>query len=126
MFKKLIDKYLKEMPLITATIVCVLLLLFAFGCEPQTVSLLDPSRTVSRQQLEAEFDYLLQVHQERSLDLDKQEQIRQIIFQQGLIIAQGGAYNPIGIATTLLAIFGIGATVDDVKLRRKIKKTESV
>ncbi len=119
---KIIKKYLAEMPLITASAICVLLLLFAFGCEPKTASLLNPNRQVSRQQLENEFDYLLQVHQERTADLEKQEEIKQIIFQQGLIVAQGGGYNPIGIATTLLAVLGFGAGIDDIKLRRKIKK----
>ncbi len=125
MFGKLIEKYLKEMPLIVAIAICGLLILYAYGCEPKTTSILYPTEKISRSQLENEFEYLINVHAQRAKDLDQQEHIRQVLFQHGLTYAQTGLINPIAIATTLFSVLGIGVAVDDVKLRKKIKKTNN-
>lgn len=99
-----------------------LFVFWAYGCEPKTTSMLDPGRKVDRSELTAELEILLTRHKSKIDDLDRQVAIRNVIFEQSLIIAQGGSVNPLGILTAALAILGIGTTVDDVRLRRERKK----
>lgn len=100
------------------------LLLYAVGCEPQTKSLVDPRQKVDRQQLAWEIESLLRKSEAGFADLDRQVEIRNLIFQQGLIAVQGGTLNPVGIVTTLMAVFGVGLTGDNIRLRKKIKKIQ--
>lgn len=107
---------------ILSGIVIACLLIYAFGCEPQTRSLVHPERKVDRLQLTFEIETLLMRSEAGFADLDRQIEIRNLIFQQGLIAVQGGTLNPVGIITTIMAVFGIGLAGDDLRLRRKIKK----
>lgn len=101
---------------------CVFLAFYAYGCEPKTKSLTDPAVKITRLELNEELDTLLIKAKIGEADLDRQEEIRNMIFNQTLLIAQGNQVNPIGIVTTLMAIFGIGATADDIRLRKQRKK----
>ena len=115
--------FVDKWPILLAWNVCIGLLFYAYGCEAKTRSLTRPETSVTRSELRIELDTLLARGEAGVADLDKQEEIRNIIFNQGLMIAQGGAVNPVGVITTLMAVFGIGATADDIRLRKKIKKT---
>lgn len=106
-------------PLILSTLLCTTLLFYAYGCEPKTKSLIDPMRRVTRAELQLELDTLFATSKLRILDLDRKDQIRDFVFQQVLISAQGGGVNPVGVITSLLAILGIGMTADDIRLRRE-------
>lgn len=108
-------------PLIISWVVCGGLLFYAFGCEPQTQSLIDPERKVTAAELEYEIDFLMTQHTSRLDDLQKQQEIRNFVLQQGLIFAEGGVVNPVGIITSILAILGIGAAGDDLRLRHQRK-----
>ncbi len=111
----------KNLHLILPVLAAGFLLLYAYGCEPRTGSLLTPGEKVNRRQLLTEFQ-MLEYRLETSIkNLDQQQRIRDLIFQQGLIIAQTSSVNPIGIVTALLSVLGIGAVADDVRLRKKIK-----
>jgi len=110
----------KKGSLFAAAGVC-LLLLYAFGCQPKTRSLVDPGRKVDRAELLSELEILKLQYSNREADLDKQEEIRNIILQQSFKIASGGDINPLGLITSALAVFGAGASVDNVRLRRKAK-----
>lgn len=109
-------------PIVFSILLCSGVVWFAYGCQPQTKSLICPENKVNRAELNLEIDTLLKTSQLRIADLDKQEQIRQIVFKQALVIADDGQINPVGLLTSLLAIFGIGATADDVRLRKQRKK----
>ena len=102
-----------------------LLVFYAYGCQPSTNSLLDRSKKVDRMTLVSEMDILLAKYEAGIKDLDTQDKIRSIIFQQGLIVAQGGVLNPSGLLITLLGVFGVGVSVDDLKNRRKLKNVVS-
>ena len=111
----------KNLHIILPFIVAGLLLLYAYGCEPRTGSLITPGEKVNRKQLLTEFE-MLEYKLESSIEnLDQQQRIRDLIFQQGLIIAQSGGVNPIGLITALMSVLGVGAIADDVRLRKKIK-----
>ena len=111
----------KQLHIILPFIVAALLLVYAYGCEPTTASLLTANEKVSRAQLISEMD-MLEYKLERGIaDLDQQQRIRDLVFQQGLIIAQSGGVNPVGLITALMSVLGVGAIADDVRLRKKIK-----
>lgn len=111
----------KNTPLIIASIIAAGMLFYAYGCEPKTRSLLDPNRKINRQDLTFEMQTLLNRSEVGFADLDHQIEIRNLIFQQGLLIAQGGSINPLGVITSVMAVLGIGAAADDIRLRKKIK-----
>ena len=111
----------KNLHLILPLLAASLLLLYAYGCEPKTASLITTGEKVTRSELITEMD-LLEYKLERGIaNLDQQQRIRDLIFQQGLIIAQSGGVNPVGIITALMSLIGVAAVGDDVRLRKKIK-----
>jgi len=112
--------------LIFSCFVCTALLIYAFGCEPKTKSITVPGRKVDRLELTYEIESLLRKSEAGFDDLDRQIEIRNLIFQQGLIAVQGGTLNPIGILTTIMAVFGIGLAGDDIRLRKKIKNADKI
>ncbi len=107
---------------IISIFICAALLFYALGCEPKTASLVDPEIKVDRLTIGSEIQLLLARSERAYEDLDRQIKIKNLIFQQGLVAVQGGTLNPIGILTTLMAIFGVGAATDDIRLRKKIKR----
>lgn len=115
------NKIKEHIPMITTFVIILALLFYAYGCQPRTYSLIDHKKKVDRQQLLFEMDSLVNRYEAGIKDLDAQVKIRNIIFQQGLVIAQGGAINAPGLIITLLSVFGIGVTVDDVKNRKKLR-----
>lgn len=111
--------FFDKLPIVISIIGVVLLLWFAFGCQPTTQSLINPERKVTRQELNWEVETLLAKSKIRIAELDHQEELRNLIFQQTLVIAESGTINPLGIVTSILAIIGLGATADDIRLRKQ-------
>lgn len=109
-------------PLILTILVCIGIVIYAYGCEPKTKSLTTPNAKVTRDELQLELNSLISTAQIRLADLDRQQEIRDIIFQNALVIAQGGGVNPVGVITAILAIMGVGATADDIRLRKERSK----
>lgn len=101
---------------------CSFILIYAYGCEPKTKSLTRPGGKVTRIELQTELELFIARAAAGKKDLDRQDEIRDFIFNQALVIAQGNTVNPIGVLTGVLAILGIGATADDIRLRRQRKK----
>lgn len=101
---------------------CSFVLLFAYGCEPKTKSLINENEKITRAELQSELGLLLARAKRGTEDLDRQDKIRNLIFENAIFIAQGGQVNPIGVVTSILALLGIGVTVDDVRLRNERKK----
>lgn len=109
-------------PLILSLNICIFLLWYAYGCEPTTASLIDRNEQVTSAELTSELDFLLAKAETRFQDLYRKQKIRDLILQQSIIIAEGQPLNPVGVITSLLAIFGVGAGVDDIRLRKERKK----
>jgi len=106
-------------------ILASVLLLFFFGCEPTCQSILEPGNTSSRSELDAEIEMMIARANAGYASLEKQESLRQLLFNQTIASASTGTFNPIALLTSIGAIFGVGATVDNVRNRKKIKKLES-
>ena len=121
MFEKLKDK----LPYLLSVIVIFGVLFWVFGCQPETQSLLNPERKIDRLGLVSEIAYLNARYEAAIKSLDKQEEFRSIVLQQTFKIAETGSVNPLGIATSLLAIFGLGAGADNVRLRKQRKNVNA-
>jgi len=120
---KILDFVKDKWPIMIAYNVVISLLFFAYACTPKTESLIEPDKKVTLEQLQSEVDILIFRSEARLADLQKQYELRDFILNQSLTIAQTGEVNPIGLITSIIAIMGIGAGADDIRLRKQRKKT---
>jgi len=93
--------------ILITSLITIGLLVWLYGCEPKTQSLVASNQLVNRQELQLELDQLIGLAQLRMADLDKQEQLRAVILQNALILVQGEPFNPVGLITAIAAIYGI-------------------
>ncbi len=109
-----------NIPFIAGILVCVMLVVSAYGCVSTVKSISNPEVLVNRAELSLEVDALsaeleLQLEQllvkaqAKNKELNKQDAMKASLFQIGISIAEGGTINPIGMAMTLSSILGIGA-----------------
>ena len=105
-------------------IISISLLVIWLGCEPKAKSIRNPALLINRAQMKAELDSIIIQVQNSVDEMDRREKVLNYLFQQALIVAESGTVNPIGILTSLGAILGIGAGVDNVRNRKKIKTLE--
>lgn len=98
------------------------LLIWFYGCESSVESIVTPEKKVTRAELRIEIESLIAMTDLRRIDLDKQDEIKSLLLKNALLIASGGAVNPVGVVTALAAVLGIGAAADNVRKRKEIKK----
>lgn len=109
---------------IVGAVLCIGLVFWFYGCESKVQSLVHPGQKVNRDQLQLELDSLIASAGVRVMDLDRQDAFKSALFEQAVLLAQGGTINPVGLGFTVAAIFGIGATVDDVRTRKRVKNNQ--
>ena len=97
----------KNCSILIAALVTGGFVVYMYGCEAKTRSLLTPTTQVNRQELQLELDQIIGLAQLRMVDLDQQEQFRSIILQNALILVQGNPLNPVGLMTAVAAIYGV-------------------
>lgn len=98
-----------------------ILLLIWWGCQGRAPSLIDPTKNVTRAELENELDLMLLRAEQGFARIEQREEIMNLIFQQALIAGQTGTINPFALLTSVGTILGVGATVDNVRKRKEIK-----
>lgn len=103
-------------------IVCGLLLLFFYGCEPKCKSITQPNLHVTRAELDIEVESIIAKANIGYASLEQQEELRQLLFQQALAAASTGTVNPLSLFTSVGILLGVGATVDNVRKRKEIKR----
>lgn len=86
--------------------------LYFYGCESRTYSLLEPSRRITRIELTAEIAVMRARLIERTNDLDRQDALRKFVAEQASVISTGGSINPIGAINALISVFAVGYAVD--------------
>lgn len=104
-----------------AVVVVIALGVWLIGCESTTQSPLRPEVKVTRPELETEIEMFKVKVDQAIADLDRQDLLKQELFNIGLAVAQGGSVSPIGAGVTLLGILGIGAVADNRKKDSIIK-----
>ena len=106
---------------IVAFTACIALCAWGLGCQVTTVSPFDPGTKVTKAELEIEVDAYASKVSLAYRDIGKQEAIRKAILEAGLAYAQGGGVSPLGLASTLAGIMGLGLVVDNRKKDAVIK-----
>ncbi len=106
---------------ITTTLVC-LVLIWVYACESKVPSILNPSKKVTRLDLKAELDNYLAVADIRFAQLNRQDELKQTLFEHTTLWATTGAINPLGVLLSLGALLGVGSATDNVRKRIKDKK----
>lgn len=114
-----ISDFVQNWPKTIALIVLTGLLFWGFGCPPQVRSLIHPGQMVTRPELQVELDTITATAEFRLADLEKQQQFRDIIFKNALLMVETGTINPLGIITLLTGLYGISRGVKDAKDRIK-------
>lgn len=99
-----------------AVVICSAIGYWAYGCESMVESMKTPGRMVNRPQLQIEVDTFLAETKLKFEELNRQDAFKRQLFEYALVIAEGGALNPVGVAVSLFGILGIGAIADN---RRK-------
>lgn len=119
----------KYRSIILTGLITLFMLLYIYGCEPKTQSLVRSNVRINRQELQLELDQLIGLAQLRMIDLDKQEALRGIILQNAFILVQGQPFNPLGLITAMAAIYGVtqgGSKVTNaVKIARNKRKADN-
>lgn len=103
-------------------IVCSALLLYFYGCEPKCKSLIEPNTKINRAELDIEVESIIAKANAGYMSLEKQEQLQNLLFQQAMISASTGSFNPIALIASVAGLLGVGATVDNVRKRKEIKR----
>lgn len=99
--------------IISSIIVSVIIIGYAYGCQAEVQSPFDTWKMVTRPQLEIEVQKYAATISLAYADLQKQEEVKNLIVNAGLAYAQGEGINPVGLIATVMGILGIGAVVDN-------------
>lgn len=100
----------------------IALQIIATGCPPRTRSLLDETKQITGPELQIELDMLIAQAELRFTDLDKQQQLRDNVTKNALVMIEGGTINPAGLITGALAVIGL-ATAGKKTAQAVKKKT---
>jgi hypothetical protein len=111
--------------LVASVFICATLVTVAYGCQVTTESPLNPDQKVTRQELKIEAQAYAAKLKLAYADLDKKDAIINTVLEAGLAYAQGGGVSPLGLASTMMSIIGIGAVVDNRRKDAVIKSKSS-
>lgn len=111
-------------PRTCSLIILTTLLFWGWGCPARVPSLITNGKKVTRPELQIELDTIIATAEFRMAKLDQQDQFRDIIFKNAMLMIEGGTLNPIGIITLLAGLYGVTRGAKDIRDRVK-KKTNS-
>lgn len=97
----------KNKRMLIAYAVTIGILLYLYACESQVRSLDGSKRLVTRPELQAELNAYLDKVDIRFASLDRQDKVRAIILNNAMIVMQGHPFNPAGLLTAILGVYGI-------------------
>lgn len=103
-------------------LIAAVLLIWFLGCEPKCKSIISLDRTVTRAELELEIESVITKANMGFASLEKQEQLRDLLFQQVLLGASTGQVNVLALMTSIGATLGLGAAADNIRKRKEIKR----
>lgn len=110
---------IQNWPKTIAIIALTALLFWGYSCQPEVRSLIYPGVMVTRPELQVELDTIVATAEFRLTELDKQQQFRDIIFKNAMLMVETGTINPLGIITLLTGLYGITRGAKDIKDRVK-------
>jgi len=101
--------------------VSILILVWIYGCDTTCESLTTPGLKVTHAEMDIELDAIIKKAELRTADIEKQNQIKKLLFNQSVLASSGVSINPVAVLTSLGALLGIGAGIDNVRKRKEIK-----
>lgn len=120
--KKILNFCNHERTQVIAVFLCVVFSLWGLSCESKTQSLRDPTKLVTRDELNAEVDYVLANIEVKYKNLDREDEFKDLVINRVLLWSETGKFSPIGLIPTLIGLFGLGAVTDNVRKRIEIKR----
>lgn len=114
------------------TLVALLGGVLLYSCDLRLKSPMDPSQKLTQKEMESALTAWIG-EQESKMDMmvistggqfrkfEQFEQLKEIAFNSSVAFVQNGGINPAALLFQLGTIFGIGAVVDDVRTRKKLK-----
>jgi hypothetical protein len=129
--KKFIDH---NLGLSVAVTIGIIILIWCYGCQSKVKSIAEPTKLVTREELKIEvgsemsllqtkMNTLVALGEARVMELDRQDETKRKFAELGLAFVKEGKVNPIGIATILASLLGVGAAVDN-RAKDKVIKTQ--
>lgn len=112
--------------------ICLVLLIWTFGCEAKVDSLLVPDKKVSADELKIEvdseiarlnqqIDLILRSAELKLAQLAKLDEAKKKLFEFAAITAASGTVNPAGLIAFVGSLIGAGAIVDNLIKDKVIK-----
>lgn len=92
--------------------IAITLFVWLYGCQSSVRSMIDPTKSVTRDELQLEADYLIGQIKVKMTDLDKQDEIKTLLLEQAAIFGQTGTFNPTGLMNTCISIGAIAFGLD--------------
>lgn len=111
----------KHVPSLITGVVTIVMVIFIVGCPSRVMSIDGTNHKVTRAELQLQLNTILSTAEIRMLDLDKQDALRAIFFQNALVLLQGQPFNPLGLLTAIAGIYGVSQGACNI--RKKIKLT---
>lgn len=116
----------------SAIVIVAVLVLWIYGCQSKVSSLIDPSRQVTRAELEieveralkkpdADLDLILKQSKIKIAELDRQDEVKMALVDFAAITAEGKKVNPAGVAGLIFSVLGVGALADN-RIKDKVIK----
>lgn len=116
-----ITELVQNWPKLISIVVLTALLFWGYSCQSEVKSLIKPNEKVTRPELQVELDTIIATAEFRMADLDRQDQFRDIIFKNAMLMVETGTINPIGIITLLTSLYGISRGGSDIVKRVRKK-----
>ncbi len=105
-----------------STILVCFVLVWIYACESTVPSITNPNIKVGRDLLTAELDHYLAQADIRFAQLNRQDELKQTLFEHTTLWATTGTVNPLGVLLSIGALLGVGSATDNVRKRIKGKK----
>ena len=111
---------------IIGTIILASLLIWLVGCKSTVNSLLTPDKLVTRGELQAEIEYLINLAETRKDELNRQDEIKSQLLNIASVVSAEGTFNPSGLISIITTIASLSFGLDrNYKLKSKVIATQS-
>lgn len=118
--------------LFVAVLVLIAILVWMAGCQSKVSSLVVEGKKVTRaelnleiaaetQRLEAKLNMLASAAKAKQFELDRQDAIKQKLFEFMAITAEAGTINASGVVGLIVSVLGVGAVIDN-RIKDKVIK----
>lgn len=123
--KKLIEFLNHERYQVIAAGICLFLLLYGVSCESRVTSMHNPAERVTRDELTAEMNAIIEKAELKYKALDRQDELKALLYEKFMLWTQTGVFNPLGILPAIFTVLGVGAVVDNTRYRKANKKNSA-